>query len=495
MKKREKRNSYLHILKYTGMFGGVQGVNILVGVVRNKLVAMILGPQGMGLISLFNSTIALVSDSTGLGLGMSAVKRLSESFATGDTPEMERSVRVIRSWSLLAGLFGMFVCVVLSPLLDRFTFSWGDHTLHFMLLSPIIPLLAVTNGELAILKATRQLRALAKQSVGTVLLALLLTVPLYEQFGEAAIVPSLVLMAAIQLFLSIVYSYRLYPLRLSLRRETLGAGLPMVKLGVAFVVAGTMTSGAEFVIRSFLNHEGALDTVGLYNAGFMLTTTYVSMIFVAMETDYFPRLSSVATHTFTMNQTVNRQIEVSLLFAAPLIALFMITLPWLVPLLYSGRFTPAVGMAQVSLLGMYMRAVRLPVEYISLAKGDSRSFLVLESVYALLIVGFALPFFRLWGLWGTGLALAVVGLLHYLVVFIYMYRRHGYRVSASVRLYMMLQLPLGLLTFGITLLDNPFLYGLLGVLSVAVSAMISIKILKSKTGGLRGLPGKRDTHS
>ena len=136
MKKREKRNSYLHILKYTGMFGGVQGVNILVGVVRNKLVAMILGPQGMGLISLFNSTIALVSDSTGLGLGMSAVKRLSESFATGDTPEMERSVRVIRSWSLLAGLFGMFVCVVLSPLLDRFTFSWGNHTLHFMLLLP-----------------------------------------------------------------------------------------------------------------------------------------------------------------------------------------------------------------------------------------------------------------------------------------------------------------------------------------------------------------------
>ena len=60
----KKTDSYNHILRYTGLFGGVQGLNILVGVVRNKLVAMILGPDGMGLISLFNSTLKLMSDST-----------------------------------------------------------------------------------------------------------------------------------------------------------------------------------------------------------------------------------------------------------------------------------------------------------------------------------------------------------------------------------------------------------------------------------------------
>ena len=45
------------ILKYTGIFGGLQGLTILIGIIRNKLVALILGPQGVGLISLFNSTI------------------------------------------------------------------------------------------------------------------------------------------------------------------------------------------------------------------------------------------------------------------------------------------------------------------------------------------------------------------------------------------------------------------------------------------------------
>lgn len=51
-----EKNSYSHILKYTGLFGGVQGLNMLVGVVRNKFTAMFLGPSGMGLLSLFNST-------------------------------------------------------------------------------------------------------------------------------------------------------------------------------------------------------------------------------------------------------------------------------------------------------------------------------------------------------------------------------------------------------------------------------------------------------
>ena len=39
----EKQNSYSHILKYTSLFGGVQVLGILVGLVRNKLVALIVG--------------------------------------------------------------------------------------------------------------------------------------------------------------------------------------------------------------------------------------------------------------------------------------------------------------------------------------------------------------------------------------------------------------------------------------------------------------------
>ena len=80
MKKASNTDSYLHILKYISLFGGVQVLNVLIGIVRNKFVAMLLGPQGVGLISLFNSTTKLISDSTNFGISMSAVRNISEDY-------------------------------------------------------------------------------------------------------------------------------------------------------------------------------------------------------------------------------------------------------------------------------------------------------------------------------------------------------------------------------------------------------------------------------
>lgn len=102
----KKNDSYNHILRYTGLFGGVQGLNILVGIVRNKLVAMILGPDGMGLISLFNSTIKLVSDSTNFGVSVSAVKNISEDLDSGDEQMLEEHIKFLRSFQLVSWTFG-----------------------------------------------------------------------------------------------------------------------------------------------------------------------------------------------------------------------------------------------------------------------------------------------------------------------------------------------------------------------------------------------------
>ena len=352
MEKRENNNSYSHILKYTGLFGGVQGLNILIGIVRNKLVAMILGPDGMGLVSLFNSTIKLVSDSSNFGLSMSAVKNISKAVDSGDDDKIHEAVRLIRSWSFLPALLGMLLCIVLSPLLSRWTFAWGNHTLHFVLLSPVVALMAIVGGETAILKGARQLRKLAAISIYNVLFALVCSVPIYYFFGQAGIVPSLILLALAQCVITIYYSYRLFRPTALFSRGHIRQGEGMIRLGIAFVLAGILGSGAEFVLRSYLNNMGELYTVGLYNAGYVMTMTYAGMVFSAMETDYFPRLSGISSLGPQLNQTVNHQIEVSLLLVSPLLVLFMVTLPILLPLFYSGKFMPVLDMVKIAAIAI-----------------------------------------------------------------------------------------------------------------------------------------------
>ena len=480
MNERDK-GAYGHVLKYTGIFGGVQGLNVIVSLVRNKFVALLLGPSGMGLVTLFNTTVSFISQSTHFGISTSAVRHLSDYPDDDSHPQIIHFVKVVRAWALLTALLGMLVCIVIGPFLSSTTFAWGDHSLHFILLSPAVGMLAVTGGETAILKGRHRLRSLAWVQIGSVFAALFMSVPVYYFFGEAGIVPVIVMMAFITMMLTLRESYRLYPLRLRGARGVLGEGMEMVRLGVAFTLAGIIGSGAEMLIRSWLNVTGDLDVLGLYNAGYMITITYAGMVFSAMETDYFPRLSGVQHDIAATNECVNRQMEVSLLLLSPMLAFLIIALPLLMPLLFSPQFEPVTGMAQVAALAMYMKVLTLPVAYITLARGRSLAYLFLESSYFVAFVLLMMFGYEHWGLLGTGIAITLAHVFEYLLVNGFAYKKYGYRFSATVYGYAIIQLSLGLLAYVLTLTADGILYWGTGLSVVLLSFGLSLHVLRRKT--------------
>ena len=476
----DDKGTYGHVLKYTGVFGGVQGLNVLVSLVRNKFVALLLGPSGMGLVTLFNTTVAFVSQSTHFGISTSAVRQLSE-YDDDRHPQVIHFVKVVRAWSLLTALLGMLVCIAIGPFLSSTTFAWGNHTLHFILLSPAVAMLAVTGGETAILKGRRQLKSLAMVQVGSVLAALFMSVPVYYFFGETGIVPVIVLMAFVTMVLTVRQSWRLYPLELRGAKGVLGEGMEMVRLGVAFTLAGIIGSGAEMLIRSWLNVTADLDVLGLYNAGYMITITYAGMVFSAMETDYFPRLSAVNTDVEATNETVNKQMEVSLLIAAPMLVGLIVFLPVLIPLFFSSKFVPVVAMTQVAVLAMFFKAITLPAAYITLARGYSMMFLLLESAYFVVFVLLIIFGFERWGLLGTGIAITLANIFDFVMIHAVARWRYGYKISPAVMKYSTIHILIGLLAYFTTITVGGYAYWVFGIGLTLVSLLFSLLILRQKT--------------
>lgn len=488
-----KNDSYSHILKYTGIFGGIQGLGILISLIRNKLVAVILGPQGMGLISLFNSTITLISGSTNLGIPLSAVKNISEAFENGDESSIRHSVTVVRSWTLFTAVLGMSVCVISASFLNGITFSWGNHTLHFILLSPIVGLTAITGGEMAILKGMRKLRGLALISIFNVLFALVTTIPLYLVWGQSGIIPSLITAALAQMLITIYYSYRKCPLRVSFNRNIYHNGLKMIRLGMAFLIGGIFTSGAEFAIRSYFNNAASLDTVGLYNAGYMITFTYAGMIFSAMETDFFPRLSAVNHDIESCNLIINRQIEVSVLLLSPMLVSFAVSLPVMLPVLFSNQFMPVIGMLQITIMAMFLRVVKLPVAYLTLAKGDSLAFMFLEAYSAVLTVALVIAGYKWMGLDGTGIGLFLAELADIIIIGVFAGYKYHYRCTFPVLKYSSWNMLIAAFTFLCIRFTDGWAYITLGILMIAVSVVSSLFILRKKTSLFSALGNKLAT--
>ena len=474
----EEESSYKHILKYVGLFGSVQFLSVLIQLVRNKLVALILGPMGMGLNSLFNSTVQLISCSTNMGLDTSAVRRLSELYDQGLQQTLNHRIMVIRSWTMITALGGMMVCLLLSGVLSHLTFSSADHILHFMALSPAIAMLAITGGETAILKSARRLRNLAKVSVWNVFLALVFTTPIIYFYGQKGIIPTITLITFTQMLLTIRYSHRVFPWSFHFERSLWGEGLPMIRLGIAFVVAGIFGSGADFLIRASLNNIASLNMLGLYNAGFMMSVTYAGMVFTSMETDYYPRLAAVGHDVHQMSNTVNHQVEVSLLMISPLLVAFSIGAPIIVQLLYSKEFLDVVPMIQITVLAMYLRAMKLPVAYLTLAKGDSWSYLFLEAYSAVVMVIAVVGGYMLFGLPGTGAGLLVTGLIDIIVVNIFTRYKYHYKVSSTMFRFAKYQLPIALAVYAITCCLHGWLYWASGIVMGLLSLWISFRLFR-----------------
>ena len=98
----DQEKEYSHILKYTSLFGGVQGLVILIGLVRNKAMALLLGAGGMGFNALLRSMQNFASQCTGLGISFGAVPRLSELYEQNNEERLVYYIKVIRTWSFIA---------------------------------------------------------------------------------------------------------------------------------------------------------------------------------------------------------------------------------------------------------------------------------------------------------------------------------------------------------------------------------------------------------
>lgn len=477
---KNNNGSYSHILKYTSLFGGVQMLNILIGLIRNKLVAVLLGPLGMGIVALYTSTINFIVNTSNLGIHASAVKELSQAFETGDTGLLNHKIHVLRHWTCITSLLGMMAFACLSPLLSRWTFATYDYTIQFICLAPVVALTIIALGETAILKATRLLRQLAIVSVCGAVGVLAVSVPIYWIYGCDGIVASLVLMAVVQALTVTAYSLRRYPLSFAISRACVHEGRAFLGLGIAFVVSGIMGSGVEMAIRAYLSNAADIATVGLYNAVYAMVFTYAGIVFTAMDTDYFPRLSGISCNGNELNDAVNRQIGATMAIVSPLAVLFILCMPVLLPLLYSGKFATALPMLQVAALSMYCRGVYLPIEYVALSRGDSKTFIVVEVFSGVLLVSFVVLGFKMLGLKGMGIGITAAYFVEMFFAWAVCRMRYGYRMSGTIIKTTIPHMVCGLCMYAITNVGNTTWYCLLGLGVFIADAFLSVYSIRKK---------------
>ena len=477
------QSSYRQIFKATSLFGGVQVFNILLSIIRSKIIAVLLGPVGMGIAGLLMSTTALVGGMTNFGLGTSAVRDVAAANESGDLNRISKVVTVFRRLVWITGTLGLVLTLILSPWLSLLTFGNKDYTLAFMWLSVTLLFAQLTSGQSVLLQGMRKLKYLAKANMAGSSIGLLVSVPVYYFFRIDGIVPAIILTSVFSLVIASYFSSKVKINKSEITgHETILEGKGMLQMGFMLSLSGLITTGASYVVSVFISRTGSVGDVGLYNAGMNIILTYVGLVFTAMATDYYPRLSGVAHDNKEATLMINQQAEIAILILAPILTVFLIFINWVIVILYSSRFTPINDMIHWAALGMYFKAASWSIGFVFLAKGASRIFLwseVTANSYMLIlnILGY-----KLGGLEGMGISFLVSYILVFLQVYLIARFKYSFSFNNEFIKIFGLQLILGLICFFIIKLFHlPWAY-ISGLIIIIISGWISFRELDKRLG-------------
>ena len=425
-------SSYRSIFKATSLFGGVQVYQILIGIIKSKFIAVLLGPLGMGIQGLYQSTLDVVKSLTAFGLEQSAVRDISEANGSRDANRIGRTVATVRRLVWVTGIIGLVVVLILSPLLSKWTFGNDDYTWGFILLSSTMLLNQICSGQKVLLQGMRRLKDLAKASAIGSTVGLLVSIPLYYWIGVKGIVPTMVLISITALLLSWFYSRKVPVEKVEIKtKEAFINGKSMINMGIAMSISGILVALSAYLLRWFIRQKGGVDEVGLFSAGVLITQTYVGMVFSAMSTDYYPRLAAVNKDNGRCKEVINQQGEIALLIITPIILSCIIFMPFIIRLIYSEAFLPANKYIMFAVSGMVFKAASFVVSYVFLAKAESKLFIINEITSCVYCVSLNIIGYSLYGLTGLGISF-IIGYIIYLVqVFILSKIRYGFSFSTS----------------------------------------------------------------
>lgn len=426
------KNSYRQILKSSALIGISSVLDIGFRVIRVKVMALLIGPAGIGLIGLFSSISDLAQSLAGMGIDGSGVRQIAQAVGTGDRDRIVLTVNVLRRVCRVLGALGAILLVVFSRQVSTVTFGSEEHAGLVALLSLAVFFRLINNGQAALLRGMRRIADLARMEVLGAFLATAISIPLIYFLREDGVVPSLVAAAAAMAFGSWWYSRKvgLHAVVMPATQVRLEASA-LLKLGFAFMVTSLMTVGVAYAVRVIVLRNLGVEAAGHYQSAWTIGGLYVGFILQAMGTDFYPRLTAVIDTATESNRLVNEQVLVSLLMAGPGVLATLTLTPLMITLFYSSEFAAAVGALRWICLGMSLRVITWPLGFIVVAKGMQGLFIWIDLACAIVHLGLAWLLVPVVGLDGAGMAFFGLYVFHGAIIYPIARSVTGFRWSSA----------------------------------------------------------------
>ncbi len=403
----------------------VMGIGNVVGmvslIVKNKALALLLGPAGIGIVSQAVQLQQVVANGGSLGLSAGLQQSLSK-IKDPDDPKFRRIANL--GFRLLVAMFFVTALVVLifrrpisQAVFDGYYPSWIAAIALWLALTPIsmvIDTIFVSAQRPGLFSLSRVVQ-FSLLAAGTVVGALVGGV-------GGAIWGSAIGFALAMVIIYLKSSRELGSPTLSqgvmFSRETWATDRRHLSeiWGVGWVtaVAGTLTILAAFVMRTLLLHEAGDANLGQYHASFALAALLGPLVSNGIWGHFYPKVCATSDPAKCRELTTTVA-SFALLVLAPLFMALVIGAPILVWVLFTAEFTDVVLYLPLQAAAELLLQFSTIPSFLLLGRNFRFSYMLSRAIYPVLLLGLGFGLLRENGVEGLLWAQVIAALASLLV--------------------------------------------------------------------------------
>ena len=257
------------LIRSMAVMGSAQAANIVISILRLKVLAVMLGPSGVGLLGIFSNLLDMVKTAAGLGIGKSGVRQIA--ISKRDEILLSRVKRVLLSAHLLQGAAAMVVVWVLRTQISEWLFGNSLYKNEVGLIGIAILLTLLGTAHTALLQGMRSINDLGRVTFYSALIGTVAGLVAIWFFGEAGVVWFVVVQPLAMIIIASKYTKRLQISKTKILRvvEIWDIWKPMVKLGTAFMLGGLATTVTMLLVRQNITQELGLEAAGLFQCSML----------------------------------------------------------------------------------------------------------------------------------------------------------------------------------------------------------------------------------
>lgn len=330
-------------------------IQVLVNIVKVKIIAVLLGTAGVGITSFINNIITTIIPISSLGMNQGIIKEVSEN--VHDKKRIKSIIVTTYITTFILSIFIIAFIIIFNGSISILNLENFDKRYTYIALLSI-PFLTFNQINIAIINGFKKIKILGLANIISSIVTLIISVALTYYYGLKGAVVAIFITSLVTSF---VYWYlgRSHDDRIVKGiRGFYDINLLKILIKYSMVVLYTMFISNMYIliIRKIIISKMGIDSVGIFQADWSLINQYLGLVLSSLGAYLIPTLCSLKSKR-EINEELNSTLKIIMLIAVPMMLCIIVFGKIVIILFYSNKFMEAAELLPLFILGDVLKCI------------------------------------------------------------------------------------------------------------------------------------------